>query len=239
VDIKKRYPLRRACIWFAQIAVSFLVLFIAGKCSAESLRDYYPLQVGNEWQYIQSRYREGTGLKDTSYVHRKIHAIASFEGKEYFEITEGQRVFYQRYNVSGDTLWEYDEDRQQKSVKYYVVIDSLEEYTRPFRQQVVVFDGWVLPGEPVATPAGFFEDTICYLSYRYYEMLFGSSCGESLWFARNIGLIRVYRWQINEIHQISQGGWSLIYAKVGGVEYGTKLIAIQSLTWGQIKSLFR
>ena len=101
------------------------------------------------------------------------------------------------------------------------------------------FEGWVICTEPVSTPAGIFEDAISYIYSRYYEMLFGIGHGETFWFARNIGLIRAYRWRIDEIGPISQEGRSLIYAKVGGVEYGTKFTAIESLTWGQIKSLFR
>lgn len=114
--------MKRASIWLVQIAVPVLVLFIAGKCSAESLRDYYPLQVGNEWRYTEGLRGEPS---DNAYVERKITSIVAFKGKEYFEITEGQRVFYQRYNVSGDTLLEYSEDLQQEFVRYHVGSDTL------------------------------------------------------------------------------------------------------------------
>ncbi|RKY69043.1 MAG: hypothetical protein DRQ02_02345 [Candidatus Latescibacterota bacterium] len=230
--------MRATRIWLWLAVTALIILFTTGKCSAESLRDYYPLHAGDQWQY--SIYRKEIGLRDTSYMERKITAIVTFEGKEYFEIKEGDIIFYQRYNASGDTLWEYDKASQREFIKYHVVVNTLEkDVCLPWRFLPDSFEGWISCTSSIDTPAGNFEDAICHIYYRYYETLFGTGRRETLCFARDIRLVRVNNWRVNEIHEISQIVWSLTYAKVNGIEYGIKRTAMANSAWGQIKSVFR
>ena len=268
--------MRATRTWLWLTLTVLIISFTTRKCSAESLRDYYPLQVGDEWQYIQELTCACCGeiwWVGIGYVDMRITSTETYEGKEYFKISVTDSLYpcrkipelkffrYQRHGIlserstesaesyweneleSKETVWEYNEYARDEYpilfwfpvVRYDSSVEFSIKYCNLLREPPVeVCDSTI--EYPISVPAGIFEDII-YCRNKESSTMHGME--QVFFLARNVGMI--YSKTLSVFNTGTESGevWKLTYAKINGVEYGTKHTAVRSSTWGQVKSLFR
>ncbi len=160
----------------------------------EYYQSYFPLQVGNVWQYY--------GIcSDTITI--SIDSIVTFNNHNYYKCNQK----YVRYDSLGNIIF-YSNGKD--SILYYLSLGIYDSVIIPIPEDTLhIFSSKM--NTIINTQAGNFSDII-ELSYDYEKM-----CDLDRWehFARNIGLVL--------LTTDSPCGHeeSLIYAKVNGVEYPT------------------
>ncbi|MBU1096289.1 MAG: T9SS type A sorting domain-containing protein [Bacteroidetes bacterium] len=74
------------------------ILFICSSIAQTSNGEFYPLKVGNKWEYINLAYEVST-IPDTTYYTKEIIGDTLLSnGYDYFVVKENNRIFYERFD---------------------------------------------------------------------------------------------------------------------------------------------
>ena len=88
--------------------ISLVLLIISSSVIAQSLADYYPLQVGNKWFYKNSEYNVGT-TPIISYSSKEIVGDTIMQnGIEYYIVLEGTSKHYERFDTLTNEIRYYE-----------------------------------------------------------------------------------------------------------------------------------
>ncbi len=192
----------------------------------EEKPDYFPLQIGNSWTYIQREYDLSLTSIDTIVV--SITEVRQISGKEYYFFSNGEAY---RKGEDGN-IWEY----------FYGPRDSME---------VLMYDFSSAPGEWYEYEMLLWGDdkTLIFRSEPSTHYTEGGNFPNSIGFIMIPELgegssAAVMAPGIGRIYFMHAGlargevSSSLLRATVNGVNYG-RPVSVEKGTWGRIKSLFR
>lgn len=161
---------------------------------------YFPLHIGNEWQYESTR-------DDSTYFYYRISGKETIANKEYFVIIDNF------YGLDTNYI------RSDNGVQYYIYKENRDMPYRDFRNITLIKDTYNNQNidckielnsiNVIKTKAGEFKD--------YAAVEEGNTSldgGTMYYYVKGIGLINSW-WFIGKI--------DLVYSKVNGVETGEKL----------------
>lgn len=206
-----------------------LILFVSLLYSSlysqdESIINFYPLHIGDYWQY-HVVFDSGFNYEDTTYYgFRRVDGDTLMaNGKTYFVIKENQvhsmSSYYEYFRI--DTVegcvMEFREDADGMEVLH----DSLDMQTGDIFDHHMTFIGYNIECIGVDTLEYFSEERevksfyMPLLTWTYeYKLAYG--LGEIYWQSFEPNVVGAYRTS------------ELIYAKINGIEYGDFVNAIRS-----------
>lgn len=199
-----------------------VMIFWGGNVAAYDMVEYFPLNQGDEWIYINNYFGDGqlpvkTVIEGTELVNG-VETI-KFGGSCYVMDSEGLKKYKQ--GVPGDNYLIFDPPR----IIFPAQFDVGETYLNSVSAKVYSSDDTltdIYPGNDtvilgnvndVTVPAGTFKD--CLKIYTYSSLFLEHYGGviKTEWYARNIGLIKSIDYDCSVVNV-------LLSATVDGVHYG-------------------
>ena len=208
--------------WPFWTLIFVIMTFIGGNAIAFDMADYFPLNQGDEWIYINNYRGDGrlpvkTAIDGAELVNG-VETI-KFGGGCYVMDSEGLKKYKQ--GVPGDNYLIFDPPR----IIFPAQFDVGETYLYSVSAKIYSSDDTLIDIETgndtvilgnvrdVTVPAGTFKD--CLKIYTYSSLFLGHYGGtiKTEWYARNIGLIKRKEYDGAIVNV-------LISATVDGVQYG-------------------
>ncbi len=161
---------------------------------------YFPLHVGNEWQYESVR-------QDTSYLYLKIIGKKVISKREYFVLVDNIFELDTNYIRTNDGIYYYTyKDNEDLLFRVFKDITIDNDTYNSLRLKTIMEKN---SSTVIRTKVGDFND---YASIEEGEI--ERDAGIMFYYAKDIGLVSSF-WQIDKI--------DLIYSKINGVETGEKI----------------
>jgi Dockerin type I domain len=194
------------------------------------IRDYYPLQMGNQWHWIQSgtllEYSEevkpGVVLRDKNGDERQTILLEdASEGIQRFLGYRDDTLALFRISYAPENIFDVDLDPEAdlggNNIRINDVYSTVSMIEVSSQRLLSTFKiTYLAAGEPVEVPAGRFEDTLKYelvvhirspgATPQIVESLSGR-----FWYARGVGIIKQLDFQGNTLE--------LHTAQVNGISY--------------------
>ena len=207
-------------------SIGILFIFVLHIYSQDTISDaikYYPLQIGNYWEYADWMMQQGMSY-DTTYYSIEITGDSLLPNGKYYKILK-KRILpsnayaysvFERIDSVMANVYRYSEDRYVPHNEY--LIDSLlsnqfdtctamrNRYTEyPLTTCEDVYDGEVLSYN-TTIKAFWDQSSIPGLNYKL---------------AKNIGYVGDSQWEV------THWGTDLLYAKINDLEIGTPITSIK------------
>ena len=185
------------------------------KIENENPLDFYPLHVGDKWQYFVEEKQIGEENETSRYIEINVVGKDTIDDKSYFILTNSENycLQYLRIDSSDATIWELKDGSECMIDSLTMLPNSKGFINQCFGSSECISDTTkvIFNQERDVKKFYYTDGTTCTFCTRgYYE------------YAENIG--KTIKHIIHPAPEGFESGYkidSLVYAKVGGVEYGT------------------
>lgn len=212
--------------------ITIILLFLSYTCYAQndSLKSYFPLHIGDYWQYKGTHITSSDTTVD--YINTEVlkDTLIGSMNQTYYKL----RVGYSPYPYGGDSIKYYRYDSSSQSIYEYHQLENNEALF--FRLNSKLNDTWRYSNVEV----GYFnDDTINVFDKQEICKVYTGS-GPPIWsyaLAKYFGPIRIIddeSWGF-----LFYNVYNLIYAKIDGIEYGKYVTYIKNSTDNSSPNVFK